>query len=77
MQICIYECRTFVASEANAIDYARGEGHYLGSHCDDRYIIYICICKYVYMCVCIYIYMPSTALKGRGTTLDRTVTIGI
>ena len=33
--IWVFLC-TFVASEANAIDYARGEGHYLGSHCDDR-----------------------------------------
>jgi len=30
----------------------------------------------IYVCVCIYIY-PSTTLKGRATTLDRTVTIGI
>jgi len=36
---------TFVASEANAIDYARKEGHYLGSHCDDRFI-YI---QYIYL----------------------------
>ena len=41
--VCIY-----------TIDYARGGGHYLGSHCDDRYVIYQCIFKYVYIYVCVY-----------------------
>ena len=27
---------SFEANEANALKYVRGEGHYLGAHCDDR-----------------------------------------
>jgi len=46
-----------------AIDYARQEGHYLEFHCDDRYIIHICICKYICVCVCVY---AIDKAKGEG-----------
>ncbi|KAH8062819.1 alpha-ketoglutarate-dependent dioxygenase alkB-like protein [Aureococcus anophagefferens] len=32
----IPELRSFRPNEANALDYRRSEGHYLGAHCDDR-----------------------------------------
>ena len=32
----IPELRNFRPNEANALDYRRSEGHYLGAHCDDR-----------------------------------------
>jgi len=91
LQICIYTAPallcTFVASEANAIEHAQKEGHYLGSHCDDRlglrvnpiYSIsirynvsmYMQICTYMCVCVC-----DRLGLKGRDTTSDLTATTG-
>ena len=35
---CIKEGRAFRPNEANAIDYRRKEGHFLGAHCDDRHL---------------------------------------
>ena len=35
---CSNIMRDFKPNEANAIDYRRTKGDYLGTHCDDRYL---------------------------------------
>lgn len=62
---------SFKPNEANAIDYRRREGHYLGEHCDDRYLsgpilVNICLAGAATMT---YRLSPS---KSKSTTKKQT-----
>jgi len=63
--------KTFRPNEANAIDYRRSQGHYLGNHCDDRQLSGPILCNLCLGGSAVMIYTKDVAGNKRAGGLQK------
>ena len=66
--VCAAVMREFRPNEANAIDYRRKQGHYLGFHCDDRHLSGTILCNLCLAGDATMVYTKDAKLTSRKSS---------